>query len=311
MKMKILKSLKNFFTVYLVILYSIFHILYPSSVFAARFSAVVSDAQIRTGDSFESVIYLDTQGETVNAVEGTISFPTNLLTIQEIRTGNSVVNFWIDPPRAGDSGIISFSGVLPGGYYGSDGKLFSIIFEAVADGSGTIAPSKTKALLNDGTGTAARVVNANAFFSISNQFPESSGTFLKTDTTPPEPFTPHVGQDPALFNNHYFLVFSTTDKGVGIDHYEVAEITSGSAADAKTDWHIAVSPYLLIDQTLHADIQVRAVDQFGNTEVATVPAKFRGPVYRTEIANTILGIIAALGVLLLWKWRKRRKHTLR
>jgi len=55
----------------------------------------------------------------------------------------------------------------------------------------------------------------------------------------------------------YFLVFSTQDKGSGVDHYEVREGRFGGFSEVS-------SPYILKYQSLDKKIFVKAIDKFGN-----------------------------------------------
>src|SRR3989344_5310183 len=50
---------------------------------------------------FEVSVFLDTQLDDINALEGQIVFPGDLLELQEVRDGNSIVNFWIERPQNG------------------------------------------------------------------------------------------------------------------------------------------------------------------------------------------------------------------
>jgi hypothetical protein len=120
------------------------------------------------------------------------------------------------------------------------------------------------------------------------------------DTTPPDPFTPEIASDSALFGGQYFLVFAATDQQSGIDHYEVRE---GSSS-----WVTATSPYLLKDQTLSHSIAVRAFDKAGNFRLVRLPAEHPTPAPSPN-APFEWGIVIVLFVVLLFLiflWKKRR-----
>jgi len=81
-------------------------------------------------------------------------------------------------------------------------------------------------LLNDGSGTEAKLSPSILNFQVvginsPNQPPPISEI---KDTEPPELFTPEIGRQPDIFNNQWFLAFTTQDKNSGISHYEVREI---------------------------------------------------------------------------------------
>ena len=105
----------------------------PQIVFAAQISFEAKTTQAQIGKSFEVTLLVSTEQENINAFEGKLIFPHDLLDLKEIRDGNTIVNFWIEKPKTQDGAIV-FSGVTPGGFNGSNGLIFSAIFEAKKDG---------------------------------------------------------------------------------------------------------------------------------------------------------------------------------
>jgi hypothetical protein len=271
--------------------------------FAAETFFGTKTQEIKVNQLLEVGVFINTDNEEINAIEGKIIFPQDLLEIKKINDGNSIINFWIEKPKSTSEGQIAFSGIVPGGYNDSQGLIFSITFLAKKEGSGAIEFNGVKALRNDGKGTEAPLTISNFQFLISNLpagEPVPQVVTPKTeDRNPPEEFTPQIAADPAIFEGKWFLVFATQDKGSGIDHYEVCEGKSKCIA--------AESPYLLQNQDLDEEIIVKAVDKSGNERVATIPARFARPWYKDYAILAIL-IIAAL-VYLIWKilWKKRRK----
>ena len=92
----------------------------------------------------------------------------------------------------------------------------------MAEGQGIIEAKDIKILLNDGMGTAASLSISPYQFTISE-----TGAAISlpatVDKERPESFPIQVASDPSLFDGKYFIVFSTQDKGSGIDHYEIKE----------------------------------------------------------------------------------------
>jgi len=289
-----ISKLKIFF------LLSTFYFLLSGSAFAAEVSFDTKTQEIKVNQLFEVSVFINTDEESINAIEGKIIFPRDLLEIKNINDGNSIINFWIEKPKSTSEGQIAFSGIIPGGYNDSRGLIFSITFLAKKEGNGAIKFGEVKALRNDGQGTEADVKISNFQFLISKQIPISEIPMPEIkDNEPPEEFAPQIASDPTIFEGKWFLVFATQDKGSGIDHYEVCEGKSKCIA--------AESPYLLQNQDLDEEIIVKAVDKSGNERVATIPARFARPWYKDYAILAIL-IIAAL-VYLIWKilWKKRRK----
>ncbi len=93
------------------------------------------------------------------------------------------------------------------------------------------------------------------------------------DTTPPEEFKPEIAE----IEGKKYLVFSTTDKISGVDHYEIATLNQVGIflnAKPKIEWKVGKNPYLLGDQNL-SKIFVKAIDKAGNEQISeiTLPSK--------------------------------------
>ena len=120
-------------------------LLVASEALAAKF-VVTGPGQTGSGQLFEVTVGLDARDAAVNAVSGAISFASSLVTLEAIKDGNSVVNFWLEKPHE-KNGRVLFSGVIPGGFQGilntqgdgyTPGKILGLVFRAVKPGKGTI-----------------------------------------------------------------------------------------------------------------------------------------------------------------------------
>jgi hypothetical protein len=268
--------------------------IFATPVFAAEFFFDAQNNEWRIGDEIAVSFFLNTNGDDINAIEGRISYPKELLELREIRDGNSIVNFWIEKPRI-RSGEVAFSGVTPGGYKGKNGLLFSLMFRASKEGKGIIEIRDLAALKNDGKGTAADVRAFNLSFLISKEAPETQQPRVK-DVEPPESFTPQVARDPALFDGKWFLVFASQDKGAGIDRYEIKE-SRQKILSIFSSWVPAESPYLLKDQELRSYVFVKAIDKAGNARIEKISP--RNPLQWYEnYENWIMIIVGVLIVIL-------------
>lgn len=286
-------KIKNYFVAALAIL-----ALSPLLTFAAEIRVDGKNQVVKAGEQFIATIFLNTE-ESVNALEGQILFPADLLEFVETQDGNSIVNFWIEQPKI-EADKIFFSGIIPGGFRGENGLIFSVLFRAKKSGDGSIAIEDVKILKNDGAGTAVETQVSGLHFLISYEAPETQLAKIK-DIDPPESFVPEVASDPALFNDKWFLVFTTQDKGLGIDHYEIREGFWG-------EFRVAQSPYLLQNQNLDKKIFVKAVDKNGNARIEV----FRPPKLRTWYENYSILIILAVGIALLYfirriSWKRNAK----
>jgi hypothetical protein len=237
-------------------------------------------------------------------------FPEKLLKLKEIKDGNSIINFWIERPKA-KNGEILFSGIIPGGYLGKKGLIFSVVFQSIQEGQGSIEIQDIKALLNDGKGTAAEATGSDVLITVlpSSQIVISPQPQISEgrDTDPPELFSPIVAQSEQIFNNKHFLVFATQDKGAGIDYYEVAESKKAVSPQeyGSLAWQKTESPYLLLDQELRSFIYVKAIDKAGNQRIAIVPPRSSEKIYENKNFWVIIGLLLVLIITLsLEIWSK-------
>ena len=280
--------------------------------FAAEISFDAKTQEVSVGEQFEAGVFLNTENEEINAVEGKIVFPSELLELKEIRDGNSIVNFWIERPKVKSDNQIAFSGIIPGGYTGEKGLIFSAIFQSKNEREGIIEIQEAKTLLNDGKGTQASLSISNLQFLISKQVPSPQIPISEIkDIEPPEPFGPIIAQDPEIFNGKYFLVFATQDKGAGIDHYEILEKEQKSCIRGlikKDEWQVVESPYLLKDQKLKSYIYIKAVDKTGNERIAVVEAKYPLKWYEVWWIWSIMLLVVILIVYALWNLKAEHRR---
>jgi hypothetical protein len=291
-------------------LISVFCIIAVGRVNAAELFFEARNQEFTQGEDFLASIFLNTEGESINAVEGRIVFPEELLEVKDIRDGNSIINFWIERPKVEQAGIVGLSGIIPGGYQETKGFLFSVAFRAKASGSGAIEIHDAKVLLNDGEGTPASIKISPFQFLISQEIPPAPQIVeIVKDTDPPEDFKPEIAQSSEIFNGKYFLVFSTQDKGSGIDHYEILEkYQSGSwqSLFKKEEWRIEESPYLLSNQKLKTYIYIKAIDKAGNERVAELQPQ--NPLKWYE--NYYLGGKIIIGIIFIYAvWRTLKKKN--
>ena len=295
--------MKNFLSV----IFSFSFFLFAATVQAASFSIESPATDLPLNQKITVKVYLDAQNETINAVEGKLNIPATLQVVG-INNGGSIINFWVEEPTFVSDNSIAFSGIVPGGFYGNHGLLFSIDFLTTEEGSPKLSFSESTALLNDGAGTSASISTKDLTFNVSSSITSVPGLEEPAvDTTPPETFVPSVGQNTSLFDNQWFLAFSTQDKESGIAYYEVQETKSSKPGET---WVRAESPYLLSDQDLNSYIFVRAVDNYDNERLAKVtgypPLWYKKPLI---FAIIFVGILVAL-IFVRGLWGKKlRKYS--
>lgn len=259
---------------------------------------------IATGDEFFVDLMLDTHGETVNTISGDLVFNDDLISIKRVETANSIISTWIQSPFVSGNSV-TFAGIMPGGYQSVidvstgekvQGNVLRIIFSALRAGSATLSFSDSHLYLNDSLGTESKLVALPFTVSILN---EKGGKRIPlTDTNPPEHFIPIIATSSEIYDGAYALYFSTTDKGSGIDHYEVSE-NAGS-------WVRADSPYKLTDQSIRGEVRVKAVDLAGNYVIEKASNNI--PFNERLVLIPLLLFILALVLIYLFYHRKMKKY---
>ncbi len=294
-KSKLQIRIKNFYffaTIFLLVLFSV------NQVYAAEVFFGTHSRQSDEKKQFEVGVFLNTKGETINAVEGVIIFPQKRLELVDVRDGNSLINFWLEKPRldyVSRNGSVSFSGIIPGGYSGNRGILFSLLFTPEALGEAEITATKVKVFLHSKEALETSVSIAPIQVEIVSN-PDILGFIAKKDYTLPETFTIEIARSDEIFSGKWFAVFTSQDKESGISHYEVAESKS---KNRKREWKTIESPYVLTDQALTSYIHVKAVDKSGNESFAVYPPRYQQSWYKNKLLFGI--IIILMGIFFVIK----------
>jgi len=297
-----------------------------------------SPANFGPGDSFGVNLKINNEeGECINAGEVQLKFPKDKLQLEDFSTGESLFSLWIEKPSKSDmervnaDGLVKFSGGIPGGYCGRVpgdpgdsnivGKLFFKVLDAAEAGEKITlqfiaeGENKTAILLNDGFGTYARlnVRDGEVVVGQVGQKKEELKDLVNNDQLLPESFVVELSKDMALFNNQYFIMFSTTDKQSGLDRFEVQEIPLEMLREKSffsrwlarffrqekdIKWKTASSPYKLEDQNLNSQIKVKAVDKAGNERIVDFIPEGAG-IKKTENKKYFYLMLVGLGAILL------------
>jgi len=129
---------------------------------------------VTVGDTFDLSLYVDTGGQTVNAIEAELAFPPDKLQIVAPSVGKSVLDVWVGQPTYSNiNGTIGFRGtILNPGLKTQSGLISTMTFRVRSTGKAVITfTNGSKVLLNDGKGT--------------NVLSDSSGATLTLILPPP------------------------------------------------------------------------------------------------------------------------------
>jgi hypothetical protein len=249
--------------------------------------SVTAPASAVTGAPFAVDVIADTGGVSINSVEASITYPSDILNFSGYQETAGVVRFWIEQPAAAN-GTVSFAGGIPGGADRSVGgstslTLVRLLFTPKDSGTASLAINHSTLLRNDGKGTALPHTASGTSVSLISTSNPAAGNAptVMVDTNPPVPFTiEYVSRDrstgtPAL------ITFHATDRDSGIASYRV------KAGWGR--WHDATSPYEIPSRLFSYRVAVEAVDAYGN--VQTSQARIPG--------TASLGVIIAIGIVAL------------
>ncbi|MDI6734038.1 MAG: hypothetical protein QMD50_00890 [Patescibacteria group bacterium] len=133
----------------------VFSSVFATKVFAASFDFSPASGSYDSGARFSVVLSVNSEGVSINAAEGIISFPFRYLKVESVSTAGSIFKFWSqEPVFSNTEGTISFGGGLPSpGFTGSNGKVISINFKTVGEGQASFQLTSGAILANDGMGT--------------------------------------------------------------------------------------------------------------------------------------------------------------
>ena len=273
------------------------------------------DEVLQQGDVVMVPLRIDTEDACVNAVEVQIRYDRDVLSAIDVSRGRSILSLWTETPEIDkEKGRIRFSGGIPGGYCGrvtGDPGLTNILADIAFLVKGAarerqealVSVDFTRVYAHDGRGTllptTAKPVALTVAPSLARPVLDEWLERVREDDVAPELFSIVLNNDPSVARGKYYIVFSTTDKQSGIDHYEVRETDPKrwgflSWIGREARWVVAESPYVLRDQSLNSTIQVKAVDKAGNERVVN----YHPP---AELARTpyLLFLMWGLGILLL------------
>ena len=170
--------------------------LIPHSSIAARIIVSPSSASVTQGKTVTVNIMVSTPDASMNAVSGTLTYPTDLLSVVSTSTSGSVLGQWLPPGATGpqkSSGSLKFEGVSLGGYQGTGGKLFSVTFKALKEGAASLSIANSSILANDGAGTDITAPPTNGQITVTPAVvkePEKPAPEVPVVVPTPEPIAP-------------------------------------------------------------------------------------------------------------------------
>lgn len=290
--------------------FSLFFLLVPIYSNAQSVTLSTGKSTYTTNDSILVTVTVQTGGQQINTIGGQVYFTPGSLSISDLRFGNSIISLWVEKPITNNaSGIIPFTGGVPGGFGGSTGNIFTFVVKPKVEGNLTMGLKDVKVLLNDGTGGELKGLKLIPL-SLNITKPKPSTTQVPTpvpeklntpsDIISPEPFVPMVSHHPSIAEDGYFVSFFAVDKDSGVVKYEVREIYK--VFGSSTDWVETVSPHVLKVQGWGTKVEVRATDGAGNSIISTTEKPFSA-----TIVFVLMALLLLITIVVTRAWTRRGK----
>lgn len=287
--------------------YSLFLLLCLSVMYAHAASIDISHITNSHGEILVSVS-LDPEGESINSVEGTISFPKEYVEVTSVSTTDSVVPLWLERPKVLTSidlsGLshIHFEGAIPGGFNGvrsayyngsKSGTLFSITLKSLKEGEILALLDGATLYLNDGNATALHVDTTTypiAITSVTQAIAKPDQLYVENQS-----LKPYIAKSELVADGKWALIIQNDETQHGVDHYEVAESKEFFPEKvASYEWKKTESPYILKSQKRNVFVHVKALYADGTYTITTLP-----PVENIDSTSDTSSILIFISIVLL------------
>ncbi len=227
-----------------IILGIFFALIVPKAASAATLSLSPASGEYFVGRSFSVNVLVDSSDQAMNAVQGSLSFPSDLLHVLSVSTGNSIVNLWVEQPSfSNQDGSVNFQGVVINpGFEGSGGNIVTVTFQAVAPGAASIAFSSGSVLANDGQGTEILDTMSGANFTLTPLAPGPSSSNNNAGSTV------LITSNPSIVNGTWYNLnaitfnWSVPSDADGVDYnisnnpnYQLPDVSQGLVSQTAYD----------------------------------------------------------------------------
>lgn len=198
-----------YFAIFFLVLVFAFCVLGSAKAQSASVYLAPYNGTFLVGSTFNVSIFVNTEGNSINAVELNLKFPPSLLQVTSPTAGSSFISVWANQPSYSNTdGTLNFAGGVPGtGINTSAGLVSTITFRAKATGKAVISIlGSSKVLLSDGKGTNILKDISGAQYDLTLQPPEGPQVYSPT----------HPSQDAWYKNNDPVFVIS---KDIGVSDF--------------------------------------------------------------------------------------------
>lgn len=155
---------------------------------AATLRVSPSTGVYTAGTPFSVSVVLNTEGKSINAADGQLSFNPHELSVTTVSRSSSIFNLWTEEPTFSNSaGTISFGGGSPTGYKGGAGTIVSVTFRPLAAGTPKVTFKSGSVLAADGMGTNVLTSMGSGSFTIAAKGETPAPEYIPPANTPQAP----------------------------------------------------------------------------------------------------------------------------
>ncbi len=153
-------------------------------VSAATLSVSPASGTFTVGSTFDVSVYLNTENQSVNAINTALSFPPDKLQLVSPSTGKSVIGVWTAQPSVNNqAGKVVLEGGVPGGIKAGNGLVTTLTFRVKSVGTATLRfLDDSKVLLHDGKGTDVLSNTSSGIYQL--VLPPPAGPIVVSQTHP-------------------------------------------------------------------------------------------------------------------------------
>ncbi len=208
-KKKQIKNIKRAFLAGFVA----FSLLVGNNAYAASLVLSPASGDHQKNTTFSVNINVSSPDQSMNAVSGTITFPTDKLQVISIGKTGSIINFWAQEPSfSNTNGTIKFEGVvLTPGFKGGAGKVITVNFKGKSVGLADVKFGSSEILANDGVGTNIGKSVSGGSFNITEPAPVEPSVIDLNKEEPIDESLPIIDKETVCENDS--IIYSPTHPG--------------------------------------------------------------------------------------------------
>lgn len=172
-----------------------------SSALAADLSLSPSTGSYSAGQTFTVTLRAVPNGDSINAVESTLTFDPAVLSVVSVGKTGSAFSLWTtEPTFSNTAGTVTFGGGSPTPFT-TTSNLITVTFRAVKEGTGAVSFKNSSILAADGRGTDVFKNATPGSFSVTAATTPTPTPAQPTETKPTEETKPQNDQQAIIYGD--------------------------------------------------------------------------------------------------------------